>query len=130
MSTCSAMPRARHDASRIAARRGDKGRPWDKGKGFDFSAPITAIQPTSAVGHLDAGRIWFKVNGEVKPNADPRVLIWPVPDSIAYLSQLYTLKPGDLICTGTPVGVGSVQRGGRLSGGDDGLDELSINIAD
>jgi fumarylpyruvate hydrolase len=124
------MLRARHDASRFAARPSDRGRPWGPGTGFYFSAPSSAIRPASALGDRDAGRIWFKVNGDIKQNSDPRVLIWPVPDSIAYLSQLYTLKPGDLICTGTPVGVGSVQRGGRLSGGDDGLDELSINIAD
>jgi fumarylpyruvate hydrolase len=111
----------------LAAR--DRGRPWEPGKAFDESAPITAIHPASRVGHPEAGRIWLKVNGETKQDADLRQLVWPVPDIVAYLSRLYELQPGDLIYTGTPEGVGPVQRGDEMRGGVEGLDELTIRVA-
>jgi fumarylpyruvate hydrolase len=111
----------------LAAR--DRGRPWEPGKGFDQSAPIGAIHPASRIGHPASGRIWLKVDGETRQDADLRQLVWPVPDIIAYLSQLYELHPGDLIYTGTPEGVGPVQRGQTLTGGIDGIDEIVIRVA-
>lgn len=111
----------------LAAR--DRGRPWEPGKAFDESAPITALHPANRIGHPEAGRIWLKVNGETKQSADLRQLVWPVPDIVAYLSQLYELHPGDLIYTGTPEGVGPVQRGDEMRGGVEGLDELTIRVA-
>jgi fumarylpyruvate hydrolase len=56
-------------------------------------------------------------------------LLWPVPDIIAHLSRLFVLKPGDLIFTGTPAGVGPVRRGDRLRGGVEGVAEISLEIA-
>lgn len=107
----------------------DKGRPWDTGKAFDRSAAITAIQPASKSGHLQKGRIWLKVNGETRQDADLAELIWSVPEIIAELSTLFELAPGDLIYTGTPAGVGAVKAGDRLEGGVDGLDTLVTTIA-
>ena len=69
------------------------------------------------------------MNGETKQNADLGQLVWPVPDIIAYLSRLYELYPGDLIYTGTPEGVGPVQRGDEMRGGVEGIDELTIRVA-
>jgi fumarylpyruvate hydrolase len=106
----------------------DAGRPWDFGKGFDESAPISAIHSASSCGHLSAGKIWLKVNDEVRQQADLADMIWNVPDTIAFLSAFYTLKAGDLIFSGTPAGVAAVKRGDRLSGGVDGLGELHVNI--
>ena len=111
----------------LAAR--DKGRPWDVGKGFDQSAPISAIHPAAKIGHPRKGRIWFELNGETRQDADLGQMIWPVPDIIAFLSKLYVLKPGDLIYTGTPAGVGPVKPGDRLHGGVDGVDEIAVTIA-
>lgn len=111
----------------LAAR--DKGRPWDPGKGFDRSAPISAIHAAAKIGHPQSGRIWFELNGEIKQDADLQQMIWPVPDIIAFLSQLYLLEPGDLIYTGTPAGVGPVKPGDRLRGGVDGVDEIAVTIA-
>jgi fumarylpyruvate hydrolase len=111
----------------LAAR--DKGRPWDVGKGFDQAAPISGIHRASDIGHPAAGRIWLKLNGEIKQDADLKQLIWPVPDIMAYLSKLFILQPGDLIYTGTPAGVGPVKPGDQLVGGVDGVDEISIKIA-
>lgn len=107
----------------------DKGRPWDVGKAFDDSAPITPVHPVSEVGHLDRGGIWLRVNGDQRQKGDLADMIWPVPDVIAFLSRLYTLRPGDLIFTGTPAGVGPVSPGDHLVGGIDRLAELSIRIA-
>lgn len=89
----------------------EQGRPWDLGKGFDRSAPVAAIHPVSQVGHPSKGTIRLTVNGEVKQDADLSELIWSVPEMISILSQSMELKPGDLIMTGTPAGVGPLQPG-------------------
>lgn len=102
------------------------GKPWDMGKGFDRSAPITAIRPAEAIGHPSKGAVWLKVNGEVKQTGDLADLIWSVPETIAYLSGLVELAPGDLIFTGTPEGVGPVVTGDLLEGHIDGVGDLTI----
>jgi 2-keto-4-pentenoate hydratase/2-oxohepta-3-ene-1,7-dioic acid hydratase in catechol pathway len=94
----------------------DKGRPWDWGKAFDLSAPIAPLHRASNVGHPASGRIWLAVNGAMKQDADLTELIWPVPDIITILSRSMTLKPGDLIMTGTPAGVGAIVPGDEVTG--------------
>lgn len=106
----------------------DMGRPWDFGKAFDEAAPIGPIYPVSRHGH-PSGRIWLKVNGQVRQQAELKDMIWSVPEQIAFLSEYYTLRPGDIIMTGTPAGVGAVVPGDQLIGGVDGLGELSVTIA-
>lgn len=105
------------------------GRPWEMGKAFDNSAPCTALKPVSIVGHPAKGAIWLKVNGVVKQKGDLADMIWNVPDTIAYLSKLITLQPGDLIMSGTPAGVGPVQRGDKLEGHVDGVGDLTVTYA-
>ena len=105
------------------------GRPWEMGKAFDNSAPCTALKPVSIVGHPAKGAIWLKVNGVVKQKGDLADMIWNVPETIAYLSKLITLQPGDLIMSGTPAGVGPVQRGDKLEGHVDGVGELTVTYA-
>jgi fumarylpyruvate hydrolase len=100
-----------------------RGQPWDTAKGFDHSAPIAAIR-SAALGHVSAGRIWLKVNGELRQEADVRDMIIDVPHVIAALSRLYELKAGDLIFTGTPAGVGSLVPGDAVEGGVEGLPVL------
>jgi len=102
----------------------DAGRPWDTGKGFDHSAPMTAITPIAHSGELTRGRIWLDVNGQRRQEADLADLIWSVSEVIAELSTLFELVPGDLIFTGTPAGVGPVVAGDRLEGGIEGVDTL------
>jgi len=104
------------------------GRPWDTAKGFDHSAPMTAIHPIAQTGTIESGRIWLTVNGELRQEADISELIWSVPEIIAELSTLYELMPGDLIFSGTPAGIGPVQPGERIEGGVDGLDTLVTTI--
>ena len=106
----------------------EKGQPWDVAKGFDRSAPVTAIRRAAEVGHPERGRIWIEVNGEIRQQADLSEMIWSVPEIVAELSTLFDLAPGDLIFTGTPAGVGPVQRGDSLVGGIDGLETLRTTI--
>jgi len=103
-------------------------RPWDVAKGFDWSAPVSAIRPVTEVGHPERGAIWIEVNGESRQRADLSEMIWNVPEIIAELSTYFELRPGDLIFTGTPEGVGPVQRGDSLVGGVDGLETLRTTI--
>jgi len=105
------------------------GRPWDMGKGFDLSAPCTALVPAARIGHPRTGAIRLAVNGAERQAGDLADLIWSVPETIAYLSTLVELKPGDLIFTGTPEGVAAVVRGDRLEGHVDGVGDLVVTIA-
>lgn len=103
-------------------------RPWDVAKGFDCSAPVSGIRPVAQVGHLERGAIWLEVNGESRQRADLSEMIWSVPEIVAELSTYFELRPGDLVFTGTPEGVGPVQRGDSLVGGIDGLETLRTTI--
>jgi fumarylpyruvate hydrolase len=108
----------------------EQGRPWDWGKAFDLSAPIAPIHPVAQVGHPSAGRIWLAVDGVVKQDSDIGKLLWAVPDIISIASRSMTLRPGDLIMTGTPENVGPVQPGQVMTGGIDGLGEIRIGVSD
>jgi fumarylpyruvate hydrolase len=110
----------------LAAR--EQGRPWDWGKGFDLSAPIAPLHPVTEVGHLSSGRIWLAIDGAVKQDSDVAKLIWSVPEIISTVSHSMELRPGDIIMTGTPEGVGPVQRGEVMTGGIDGLGEIRIAV--
>ena len=105
-----------------------QGRPWDVGKGFDHSAPCSAIRPASEIGHPAKGRITLTVNGETRQDGDLDEMIWNVSDTIAFLSGLFELKPGDLILTGTPAGVGAVVQGDRLHGTVEDVGKLDVRL--
>jgi fumarylpyruvate hydrolase len=103
-------------------------RPWDMSKGFDASAPIGEILPASLCGHPAAGRIRLLVNGETRQDGDLADQIWPVPEIIAALSRLVRLAPGDLIFTGTPEGVGPLNRGDDVLGEIAGVGSVRTRI--
>jgi fumarylpyruvate hydrolase len=103
-------------------------RPWDMSKGFDHSAPIGEIRPVAQAGHPAAGRIVLTVNGEMRQQGDLADQIWPVPDIIAALSRLVRLAPGDLIFTGTPDGVGRIEKGDVLEGDIQGVGKVKTRI--
>jgi fumarylpyruvate hydrolase len=105
-----------------------KGRSWEMGKAFDQSAPISAIAPVARIGHPQRGAITLAVNSQSRQHGDLADMIWPVAEIIANLSGYVTLQPGDLIFTGTPAGVGKVERGDRLEGAVEGVGELSVTI--
>jgi fumarylpyruvate hydrolase len=104
------------------------GRPWEVGKAFDHSAPIGPIHPASKIGHLAKGALWVQVDGVDKQRSDLSLLIWNVAETIANLSTLFELRPGDLIYTGTPEGVNKVERGQTMTGGIDGLGEIRVRV--
>lgn len=106
----------------------DHGRPWDFGKDFDEAAPCSALAPAARIGHPAKGRIALEVNGKSRQGADLSEMIWSVPEQIAFLSEHYTLEPGDLIFSGTPAGVGPVKPGDELHASVEGVGELSVRI--
>ena len=112
----------------LQLRAREQGRPWDWGKGFDLSAPCAPLHRVKEVGHPSRGRIWLSVNGVVKQDADLSELIWSVPEIISIASRSIALRPGDLIYTGTPAGVGPVHRGETMIAGIDGLGEIRISV--
>ena len=106
----------------------EQGRPWDMGKAFDRSAVIGPVHPIEQVGHLDKGAIRLSVNGKVQQEADLGELIWTVPEIISILSHSMALKPGDLIMTGTPAGVGPLVAGDKCVVSIDGLGSIETLI--
>jgi fumarylpyruvate hydrolase len=107
----------------------DKGRPWEIGKAFDFSAPIGALYPVSKVGLVSHAAIYLQVNEKDRQRSDIDQMTWSVPEVISHLSRYFELKPGDLIMTGTPEGVGAVVVGDVLEAGIAGLGAIRIKIA-
>ena len=91
-----------------------KGLPWDAAKGFDRSAPVSAIHRAAEIGHPQHAELSLEVNGKSRQHADIAEMIFGVADIIARLSGLFELKAGDLIFTGTPAGVAALQRGDRF----------------
>lgn len=104
------------------------GRPWEVGKAFEHSAPCGPLQPAATIGHPDKGRVWLEVNGVKKQEGDLAQLIWKIPETISYLSGLFELKPGDMIMTGTPAGVGAVKPGDKMVGGVDGVGRIEVVV--
>jgi fumarylpyruvate hydrolase len=104
----------------------DKGQPWEAGKAFDAAAPISAIKRWS--GPPPQGRIALSVNGQVRQDAVVADMIWGVADILAQASKLWRLAPGDLIYTGTPEGVGPLQKGDLVEGEIEGVGALSFRI--
>jgi fumarylpyruvate hydrolase len=103
-------------------------RPWEVGKAFEHSAPLTALVPAQHVENPARGAIWLDVNGVRKQTGDLSQMIWDIPHQIAFLSTLFALQAGDLIFTGTPSGVGAVRKGDRLKGYVDGIGELDVTV--
>lgn len=104
------------------------GRPWETGKAFDSSAPLGPIMPAAQIGHPARGAITLSVNGQLRQTGDLADMIWPVAETLAHLSTLFTLAPGDLIFTGTPQGVGAISRGDLMTGSIAGVGELRVRV--
>ncbi len=103
----------------------DAGAPWDSGKGFDNSAPCSAITPGDAP---PSGKITLSINGVAKQDGDLGDMIWSVAEIIAKASELWTLQPGDLIFTGTPDGVGPLLAGDRVVGEVQGAGRVEFTV--
>ena len=112
----------------LQAEMKNAGRPWEIGKAFEHSAPMGAVAPAAEIGHPAEGRVELRVNGEIRQEGDLNQLIWKVPEIVAYLSGLFELRPGDLIMTGTPAGVGPVVRGDLVECSVAGVGALATRI--
>ena len=106
----------------------ESGSPWDLAKGFDHSAPIGDIVRAEDVSISAASRIWLTLNDEIRQDSTLDRMIVKVPEIIATLSRFVVLRPGDLIFTGTPNGVGPVNVGDTVRAGIAGLGEISLTI--
>ena len=106
-----------------------KSLPWDVAKGFDASAPVSSLRTAADIGHPQRARLSLRVNGEVRQDTDIADMIFAVPEIIAELSKLFELKAGDLVFTGTPAGVGPLQRGDRFHAELQGIAVLEGRIA-
>lgn len=105
-----------------------QGRPWCISKAFDASAPMGPITPVAQAGDIAQADIFLTVNGQERQRSQITQLIWAISETIEQLSSAWTLQPGDLIFTGTPAGVGAVNRGDTLSGGVTGLTPLNLKV--
>ncbi len=103
-------------------------RPWDTSKAFDHSAPVSPLVLASETGALTKGAITLDVNEERRQTGDIADMIWNVSEILAELGTYFELKPGDIIFTGTPAGVGAVKRGDRLQGTIEGIGTLDVRV--
>lgn len=103
-----------------------KGQPWEAGKAFDLSAPITAIRVMDAPAPQAA--VTLSVNGTERQRGEVGDMIWNVGEIIAKASELWTLAAGDLIFTGTPEGVGAIARGDKVVGEVEGVGRLAFTL--
>ena len=108
----------------LQAEAKEKRLPWDIAKGFDASAPISALIPVASAGHDFSRRLWLEVNGELRQQAPLSDMVFSVAEIIHELSRLFALRAGDLVFMGTPSGVAALQRGDHFHAGVDGLAEL------
>jgi 2-keto-4-pentenoate hydratase/2-oxohepta-3-ene-1,7-dioic acid hydratase in catechol pathway len=106
-----------------------KGLPWDTGKAFDHSAPVSTLLPAAEVGAIESLTLSLDVNGERRQQSGLDQLIWNVADILHELSKLYALRAGDLVFMGTPAGVGPLLPGDRYSATLGNLLRLDGHIA-
>ena len=115
----------RRDLQGIAKKMG---RPWEIGKAFEHAAPVGPLVPVTQCAHPDKGAITLRVNGAIRQEGDLNQMIWKVPEMIAYLSRYFELAAGDVIMSGTPSGVGPVERGDRLEARIEGFTPLNVAV--
>ncbi|MBN8482995.1 MAG: fumarylacetoacetate hydrolase family protein [Xanthomonadales bacterium] len=116
----------RRDLQSIAKKRGH---PWDTAKGFDHSAPVSALRRVGDIGHPPgSARLTLDVNGERRQATELSQMIFSVAEIIHELSKFYELESGDLIFTGTPAGVALLQHGDRFHAELEGVATLSGRI--
>ena len=93
-----------------------EGKPWELSKGFDNSAAIGDFVPVERFKDVQNLDFHLDIDGNTVQKGNTRDMIFKIDEIIAYVSQFYTLKIGDLLYTGTPVGVGPVSIGNHLEG--------------
>ena len=94
-----------------------KGNPWTVAKGFDTFTPISEFVPASLIKDPHDLELWCKVNQEMRQHGSTAEMTFKIPVLIAHISRIMSLKPGDVILTGTPEGVGQVKNGDHVECG-------------
>ena len=92
------------------------GQPWDLAKGFDGAACLGEWVPKEKFRHLNALRFHLDINGQTVQEGCTADMLYKIDEIIAYISQYFTLKTGDILFTGTPAGVGPVHIDDHLEG--------------
>ena len=105
-----------------------KGLPWEKAKAFDGAAVVGDWVNKSELPHIDQLQFEMTKNGTVVQQSSSALMLWKVDELIAYVSQFFTLKIGDIIFTGTPAGVGPVVENDVLEGSLEGRQLFSIKV--
>ncbi len=105
----------------------ESGKPWDLSKGFDNSAPISKIQKSEGL-LIDQGTISLKVNGQIKQSSNLSSMAWKIDELISCLSRFITLKPGDIIFTGTPSGVSKLNPEDKIEAEIENIGSLSFKL--
>jgi len=103
-------------------------RPWEIGKAFERSGPCGPLHRASEIGHPAKGLVQLKVNGKVTQTGDLDQMIWKVQEMISYLSDYFELAAGDVITSGTPSGVGPVQKGDVMEVTIEGVGDLKVTV--
>lgn len=98
----------------------EKGQPWERAKAFDGSCPLSVFVPIDQVDDLQSIQIQLTINGEVRQDGNSSMMLNKIVPLISEISQLFTLEPGDVVITGTPAGVGQLNKG----------DELVVSLVD
>ncbi len=106
----------------------EKGLPWEKAKGFDGSAVVGEFFPKESLGDLTNLKFTLSKNNELVQDGNTNAMLWKIDELIAYVSQFFTLKKGDIIFTGTPAGVGKVTENDVLNGTIASKPAFSIKI--
>ncbi len=105
-----------------------KGLPWEKAKAFDGSAVIGQWLPKTSFEDINNINFSLQQNDTIVQKGNTSNMLWKVDELIAYVSKYFTLKIGDIIFTGTPVGVGKVEANDKLKGFIEDKDMFSITI--
>jgi 2-keto-4-pentenoate hydratase/2-oxohepta-3-ene-1,7-dioic acid hydratase in catechol pathway len=106
------------------------GKPWEPAKAWEGSLPLSPIHLAGAIKDPNDLRLECRVDGQLRQNGTTRDMILKVDEAVAYLSELFVLRPGDLLLTGTPAGVGAVEAGQVIEASITGLGSLRIEVAD
>lgn len=112
----------------VQAEAKKKGLPWSVAKGFDTSAPVSPFADPSQVPDPHNLDITLTVNGAVRQHSNTGRMIFRLDRTIAYISTVFTLEPGDLIFTGTPEGVAQVKPGDTLTATLQHVGTLTVTI--
>ncbi|XP_060116579.1 acylpyruvase FAHD1, mitochondrial [Heteronotia binoei] len=105
-----------------------QGLPWTPAKAFRTSCPVSDFIPKEKVPDPHRLHLWLRVNGQLRQEGSTADMLFSVPFLLSYISRTIALEPGDLLLTGTPKGVASVQPGDEIEAGIQGLVSMRFTV--